>query len=314
MAVDNQQRGHLGSMGYDSAPYSSPQFNNPWTPSTGPGLSHGFPSLSSQGYSSLSKSSSSRLGTMSMPYNPLPASTTSIGTNNYPSYPQHGLLDSPHDLMNSSRTYDQSYSTSSQPMSSYATAPTTYAPVNPYSQQQQTSSRRLSDSSSSHISQAQPYDTNSNIVPMSQDMTTPRNIYGREDQGRDSYGFPSTHSAHSSISNSSGFPSYYSGSVDGSSVTDYSSTTSESVDSYNSRTLPRPTGLGIPPAPQSMMSQFNSKVSSSAQKKHKCKICTKRFTRPSSLQTHMYSHTGEKRKLTIISSTDDVLILCSIRL
>jgi hypothetical protein len=37
-------------------------------------------------------------------------------------------------------------------------------------------------------------------------------------------------------------------------------------------------------------------VSSSAQKKHKCKVCDKRFTRPSSLQTHMYSHTGEKRK------------------
>ncbi|KZZ97927.1 Zinc finger, C2H2-type/integrase, DNA-binding protein [Ascosphaera apis ARSEF 7405] len=29
-------------------------------------------------------------------------------------------------------------------------------------------------------------------------------------------------------------------------------------------------------------------------KKHKCKVCDKRFTRPSSLQTHMYSHTGEK--------------------
>ncbi len=43
-----------------------------------------------------------------------------------------------------------------------------------------------------------------------------------------------------------------------------------------------------------MMGQFNSKVSSSTQKKHKCKICDKRFTRLSSLQTHMYSHTGEK--------------------
>ena len=46
--------------------------------------------------------------------------------------------------------------------------------------------------------------------------------------------------------------------------------------------------------PQSMMGQFNSKVSSSTQKKHKCKVCDKRFTRPSSLQIHMYSHTGEK--------------------
>lgn len=49
-----------------------------------------------------------------------------------------------------------------------------------------------------------------------------------------------------------------------------------------------------------MMGQFSSKVSSSSQKKHKCKICDKRFTRPSSLQTHMYSHTGEKRKLNAI--------------
>jgi len=40
-------------------------------------------------------------------------------------------------------------------------------------------------------------------------------------------------------------------------------------------------------------------VSSSTQKKHKCKVCDKRFTRPSSLQTHMYSHTGEKRMLSL---------------
>ncbi|KAF2489641.1 hypothetical protein BU16DRAFT_161590 [Lophium mytilinum] len=39
--------------------------------------------------------------------------------------------------------------------------------------------------------------------------------------------------------------------------------------------------IDLPPAPQSMMSQFNFKVSSSSQKKHKCKICDKRFTRPS---------------------------------
>lgn len=33
---------------------------------------------------------------------------------------------------------------------------------------------------------------------------------------------------------------------------------------------------------------------SSTQRKHRCTICDKRFTRPSSLQTHMHSHTGEK--------------------
>ena len=135
---------------------------------------------------------------------------------------------------------------------------------------------------------------------MSQTDITPRNIYGpRGDRGSaDSYGFPSSHSSHSSISSaSSGYPNYFGGSVD-SSATDYSSA-AESLDGLNSRTLPRPNGLmgaNLPPAPQSMMGSFNSKVSSSAQKKHKCKVCDKRFTRPSSLQTHMYSHTGEKRK------------------
>lgn len=135
-------------------------------------------------------------------------------------------------------------------------------------------------------------------MALSQDLT-PRNIYGpRGARGSaDSYGFPSTHSSASSISSGGNYP-YYSasvGSVD-SSVTDYSSTTSES---YESRTLPRPTSLlagSAPPGPQSMMSQFSSKMPSNTQKKHKCKVCDKRFTRPSSLQTHMYSHTGEKRK------------------
>jgi len=129
--------------------------------------------------------------------------------------------------------------------------------------------------------------------------TTPRNIYGPQGRlGRgsgDSYGFPTTHSTSSSISSTSNYPAYFGGSVD-SSVSDYSNAGSD-IESVSSRTLPRPSGLlngGIPPAPQSMMGQFSSKVSSSTQKKHKCKVCDKRFTRPSSLQTHMYSHTGEK--------------------
>ncbi|KAM0799247.1 hypothetical protein BDR22DRAFT_324998 [Usnea florida] len=136
------------------------------------------------------------------------------------------------------------------------------------------------------------------MVALSQDLTTPRNIYGgsRSDRAssNDGYGFPSAHSSHSSVSDGSYNPSYYSGSV-ASSVSDYGS--NSDMESVNSRTLPRPSGLigtNSLPAPQSMMSQFNSKVSSSTQKKHKCKICDKRFTRPSSLQTHMYSHTGEK--------------------
>jgi hypothetical protein len=134
-------------------------------------------------------------------------------------------------------------------------------------------------------------DASHGMLAMSQE--TPRNIYGpRSDRSSvDSYGFPSTHSTSSSISSSGNFSSYY-----GDSVSDYSTAGSD-IESVNSRTLPRPQGLmtsQMPPAPQSMMSQFSSKVSSSTQKKHKCKVCDKRFTRPSSLQTHMYSHTGEK--------------------
>ncbi|KAL2266623.1 hypothetical protein VTJ83DRAFT_5975 [Remersonia thermophila] len=139
------------------------------------------------------------------------------------------------------------------------------------------------------------------MISMSQD--TPRNIYDlRQHRSRgslDSYGFPSTHSSTSSIS-STGFSGYY-GSVDGS-VSDYSATGSDIECMPGNRTLPRPQPQqpqshmlsAQPPAPQSMMSSFSSRVSSNTQKKHKCKVCDKRFTRPSSLQTHMYSHTGEK--------------------
>jgi uncharacterized Zn-finger protein len=138
-------------------------------------------------------------------------------------------------------------------------------------------------------------DAGRGMIAMSQN-ATPRNLYeSRVGRGSSDYGFPATHSSSSSISSSSYNPSYY-GSAD-ESVTDCSSN-AESVDSIPSRTLPRPSGLlsNMPPAPQTMMGQFSSKVSSSTQKKHKCKICEKRFTRPSSLQTHVYSHTGEKRK------------------
>lgn len=141
----------------------------------------------------------------------------------------------------------------------------------------------------------------------SQNLTdlTPRNIYEARTQrgSTDSYGFPSSSSTNSSFSMGSGRDySYYTPSVASSdSHTDYSSAASDAgYDSMTaSRTLPRPTqliGANLPPAPQSMMGQFSSKMSSNTQKKHKCKVCDKRFTRPSSLQTHMYSHTGEKRK------------------
>jgi hypothetical protein len=109
---------------------------------------------------------------------------------------------------------------------------------------------------------------------------------------QDSYSFPATPTA-SSYSLSTD----YEGSVSGSVIcdnTDRSSITSEGGYSYSQSTSSIIGTAPIPPAPQSMMTQFTSKVTSSTQKKHKCRVCDKRFTRPSSLQTHMYSHTGEK--------------------
>lgn len=167
-------------------------------------------------------------------------------------------------------------------------------------------------SSDNRVPQSQPptaptfgdaLDASRGMVALSQDLT-PRNVYGPRNSraSGDSYGFPAPQSSTSPMSTGPNYPYYGTsvGSVD-SSVTDYSSTTSESYENgIPSRTLPRPSNLlnaSAPPGPQSMMSQFSSKMPSNAQKKHKCKVCDKRFTRPSSLQTHMYSHTGEKRKL-----------------
>jgi len=144
---------------------------------------------------------------------------------------------------------------------------------------------------------------------------TPRNIYGPRNGSIDSYGFPTQYSAHSSMSSASGasgFPYYSShnpsidGSIASSSITDYSS----EAENLSNRTLPVPGQLmgtpAFPPEPSSMMTQFNSKLAGATQKKHKCKICDKRFTRPSSLQTHMYSHTGEKRKSSHLSMAFEI--------
>ena len=271
---------------------------------------------------------------IAIPYHGLPVTAPSLGSGialPEGTFAAEDLLDVSQDLL--SRSYQDGYASSTS--SSYAPTSAPYSQVEygstariPYASYQQDPTRRSShpsvpstpffDSSlesqrqrqsslvdfsrlNSQQSQRNSFsdalDASRGMVSLSQSDITPRNIYGNQGSSRsstDSYGFPSTHSAHSSISSASYNGYNYEGSV-----TDYSSA-SESVDLNNPRTLPRPSalmGTSIPPAPQSMMGQFNSKVSSSSQKKHKCKICDKRFTRPSSLQTHMYSHTGEKRML-----------------
>lgn len=139
------------------------------------------------------------------------------------------------------------------------------------------------------------------MLAMNSDIT-PRNIYDTTASGRasvDAYGFPTAHSSHSSISSSAGMPAYYgASSISEASFGDYSSA-SESVGGHSLQSLPNYMNIYMPAAPQTMMSHFSSRSSSGSQKKHKCKICDKRFTRPSSLQTHLYSHTGEKRKLQL---------------
>jgi len=282
MAVDNRQQSQL-NMGYDTLRYPQPpHFTNPW--GSAPAAQQQLYSTSiAPNVTAGLESSAPRPTTIAMPYHGLAVTAPPLGQ----------------DLL--SRGYNSGYATSASPNTS------TYAPTSAPSYQMeynttyQDGSRRsshpMNTQQPSRNSFSDALDASRGMVSLSQSDITPRNIYGSQGTSRsstDSYGFPSTHSAHSSISSASyGHSGYYGGEG---SVTDYSSA-SESVDLTNSRTLPRPNGLmgtSMPPAPQSMMSQFSSKVSSSSQKKHKCKICDKRFTRPSSLQTHMYSHTGEK--------------------
>ena len=156
MAIDNQQRHHLGgSMGFDHMPYSGPPtFTNPWSSAHSNHNSHLFPSLSTTNlnYDGLSKANSARPNTLSMPYSSLPVSAPSVGSNTYTNIPysQSELLNSSQDLMNTSRpSYDQTYSTPhSQPLTSYAPTQQSYAPIGSYgqslTQQQQDSARRNS--------------------------------------------------------------------------------------------------------------------------------------------------------------------------
>ncbi|OQE22997.1 hypothetical protein PENSTE_c009G07484 [Penicillium steckii] len=312
MVMENQNRPY-GGMSFDNVyHHNPPQFTDPWAAahttshSTPPVYATSMGNSASIPVNSVKQEDVGRAAAMSMSYPNIPVSAPSLVPGNNYTTAGYGpeVMGLQHDVPRTTFEQAPAYTTA-PPMSSFAPpsyAPVSYAPIHPSQSQD---ARRISHPDA-RVGSSQPpaptptfgdaLDASRGMVALSQDLT-PRNIYGpRGARGSaDSYGFPSTHSSASSISSGGNYP-YYSasvGSVD-SSVTDYSSTTSES---YESRTLPRPTSLlagSAPPGPQSMMSQFSSKMPSNTQKKHKCKVCDKRFTRPSSLQTHMYSHTGEK--------------------
>jgi hypothetical protein len=333
-----QQQAPFTNMGYDTTMrYQQPQFSNPWV-SAAPASSQGQMYATSLPATALAqdvKHYATQTPAASTGYTSSGLTAPVLATGMLPLDPDlmaHSSLPMAQDL-SASRPYGAAY-TSAATASTYAptSAPqystsygyqvdrrTSHPSVisnmfisgSPEVQRQRQNSLIDFDDRLNHVSEADrqgfsdAVEASRGMVAMSQSDITPRNIYGNGNGSNssrtssiDSYGFPSSHSAHSSISTASSYGYGYPSSVsDAASVVDYSSA-SESIDMPNSRTLPRPNGLlggNMPPAPQSMMGQFSSKVSSSSQKKHKCKICDKRFTRPSSLQTHMYSHTGEKR-------------------
>ncbi|KAL4752077.1 hypothetical protein BDW72DRAFT_172417 [Aspergillus terricola var. indicus] len=313
MVIENQNRQYGGGMGFDSVyqhPHHSqpPQFSDPWA--TAHSSSHSTPPVYPASVG-IKQDESSRTSHIPLPYSVSVSAPSIVAGSNYSSattsasYPASDMMGLPHEIPRTSFDHAPAYTTAPS-ISSFA--PASYAPIS-YASPVHQDNRRMSHADASRVASSQPtsgptfgdaLDASRGMVALSQDLT-PRNIYGpRGSRGSgDSYGFPLAHSAGSSISSAGSYP-YYSASVASveSSVTDYSSTTSESYEnSHLSRTLPRPSTLltgSAPPGPQSMMSQFSSKMPSNTQKKHKCKVCDKRFTRPSSLQTHMYSHTGEK--------------------
>ncbi|RMZ84914.1 hypothetical protein DV738_g24, partial [Chaetothyriales sp. CBS 135597] len=306
MVIDNQIR-HYGGISFDSMypsnMHAAPQFSDPWSHQN---------SSTAQTFSSLSKqpeTSTSR----PMTYAQIPSTTAplpSVSQFSSVGYGGQDALSVGPDVSRSASYHEQSYSAPTAAGATYATSypPMSYAQS--LAQQQQEQQRKMSSSETSRAANASfgELDASRGMLALShqniQDLT-PRNLtearVGRT--AADSYGFPPSYSGHSSISTESGrgYP-YYASSGSGSvtdSATEYSSAASDTgYESMTSRTLPRPNGLmGAPLGPpnrESMMGQFSSKLSGHTQKKHKCKVCDKRFTRPSSLQTHMYSHTGEK--------------------
>ncbi|CAG8489006.1 5967_t:CDS:2 [Acaulospora morrowiae] len=72
----------------------------------------------------------------------------------------------------------------------------------------------------------------------------------------------------------------------------YKSYTPRALNSSHSRKAPL--SLSYLPSPKSLMASFRASTSVDSPKKHACNYCQMRFSRPSTLQTHIYTHTGEK--------------------
>lgn len=313
MAVDSRQQfTPLSGMGYDTVRYPPPHFTNPWV--SAPASTQGqiyATSLPQTSVAGEMKHYAAHAPNVSTAYSSGHLAAPSLATDmnaarSYgATYPASAHATAASYVPTSAPQYQTSYGYQTDRRSSHPSVASTMFVGGPIEAPKQRQSSLVDiNHRMNHASEAErqsfsdALDASRGMVAMSQSEITPRNIYGNASSSRsslESYGFPTSHSSHSSISSAS-YGYNYNSSVSEASVGDYSSA-SESVDMPHSRTLPRPSGLmaaNLPPAPQSMMGQFSSKVSSSSQKKHKCKICDKRFTRPSSLQTHMYSHTGEK--------------------
>ena len=322
-AIDSSQQRYPLALDHMSSYSNQPHFTNPWVSSSSSPAPHAPPQSSSHGMymggqGGLHANPLNLEGLKAHHQQPVSRASTSSGVplTSYGTLPSTTAASagSPHNLLSLSRLpvhtsaayADPTYTTTASPIHpTYAASPTPYEPLgyapaamrSTFAMPSEADQRRYSQSSMQSDDRRgfqDAIEASHGIMSLSQD--TPRPIYGSRTRGSgDSYGFPSAHSTSSSVSSTGGFSGYYGGSIDGS-VSDYSTAGSDIESVTSGRTpLPRPHGMmSNPPAPQSMMTQFSSKVAASTQKKHKCKVCDKRFTRPSSLQTHMYSHTGEK--------------------
>ncbi|POS88460.1 hypothetical protein EPUL_000156, partial [Erysiphe pulchra] len=316
IAIENQQRLN-GIINYDTHYINSPHFTNPWNTTYPPSN----PTINTNVNLEVKIPQPRRLpgnlphGSYSNVHISSPTTGTSLE-----SYTSHHFVNNRQDLLSNNRSvpngYEQQYSTAPSPIQNSFSAnqapyePLPFAPstIRPtFTLHHPDNSRRISqpnltDSRNIHES----IDANRGMIAMNSNNSS-QNSYGHPVRIRASgepYQFTGAlnHSTNSSLSSSSPL-TYYGGSVD-SSMGDYTCNglqrNNTELDKCSSRTLPRPPAIlgggtsPIPPAPQSMMGQFSSKITSNTTKKHKCKVCDKRFTRPSSLQTHMYSHTGEK--------------------